>query len=231
MEDKKVLNISIEKVVCTNKEGEIALPGLQSGEAFVRVELRGGASQKVSTPSTKLKKDTLNFDAKVTLELTDDASELRLLLCKKKDGVATQNTVLSAAGIYVKDILKAAPIVKYFDLFKSVSFLSCLSGVSPPRTQRALTCVMILSSLLPSSRQYGAGFGGKVKLSMTVSEGNGDTESKKVEASAKAPAAAPAPEAPVLSKKAKKGAAAFPLKLILLAAAGGAIAIVKGMKK
>ncbi|UPQ97556.1 hypothetical protein HOP50_01g08510 [Chloropicon primus] len=197
MEDKKVLNISIEKVVCTNKEGEIALPGLQSGEAFVRVELRGGASQKVSTPSTKLKKDTLNFDAKVTLELTDDASELRLLLCKKKDGVATQNTVLSAAGIYVKDILKAAPIVKYFDLFKS----------------------------------YGAGFGGKVKLSMTVSEGNGDTESKKVEASAKAPAAAPAPEAPVLSKKAKKGAAAFPLKLILLAAAGGAIAIVKGMKK
>ena len=38
MEGKKVLNISIEKVVCATKDGDMALPGLQSGEAFVRGE-------------------------------------------------------------------------------------------------------------------------------------------------------------------------------------------------
>ena len=53
--------------------------------------------------------------------LAEEASELRLLLCKKKEEGQTQSNVLSAAGIYVKDILRAAPIVKYFDLYKSVS--------------------------------------------------------------------------------------------------------------
>ena len=46
MEGKKVLNISIEKVVCATKDGDMALPGLQSGEAFVRgepVERKGAA--------------------------------------------------------------------------------------------------------------------------------------------------------------------------------------------
>ena len=38
MEGKKVLNISIENVVCATKDGDMALPGLQSGEAFVRGE-------------------------------------------------------------------------------------------------------------------------------------------------------------------------------------------------
>ena len=71
-----------------------------------------------------------------TRDLTDDSSELRLLLCKKKDGVASQNTVLSAAGIYVKDIIKAAPIVKYFDLFKSVSVL--FSSLQSLRSARVL---------------------------------------------------------------------------------------------
>ena len=54
-------------------------------------------------------------------DLNEDASELRLLLCRKKVEGETTSNVLSAAGIYVKDILRAAPIVKYFDLYKSVS--------------------------------------------------------------------------------------------------------------
>ena len=36
MEGKKVLNIAIDKVICSNKDGETALPGLESGEAFIR---------------------------------------------------------------------------------------------------------------------------------------------------------------------------------------------------
>ncbi len=88
---------------------------------MLTVELRGGTSQKVSTGTAKMKDKMLSFDSKISLDLKEDASELRLLLCKKKDATAAQNTVLSAAGIYVKDILRAAPIVKYFELFKSVS--------------------------------------------------------------------------------------------------------------
>ena len=38
MEGKKVLNIAIDKVICSNKDGETALPGLESGEAFIRSE-------------------------------------------------------------------------------------------------------------------------------------------------------------------------------------------------
>ena len=38
MEAKKFLNISIEKVLCANKDGDVAIPGLLEGEAFIRGE-------------------------------------------------------------------------------------------------------------------------------------------------------------------------------------------------
>ena len=60
---------------------------------------------------------------------------------------------------------------------------------------------------------------------MTISEEGGEPQAKEP---AKAPAA-PEPVAPTIPKKTKKGG--FPLKLFLLAAAGGAFAVVKGMKK
>ena len=77
-------------------------------------------------------------------DIDDGANELRLLLCKKKTDTSPQSVVSAAgnalgfivfapqmfldlifdpAGIYVKDIVRAAPIVKYFDLFKSVGTL------------------------------------------------------------------------------------------------------------
>ena len=133
-------------------------------------------------------------------DLTEDSTELRLLLCKKKDGVATQNTVLSAAGIYVKGILRAAPIVKYFDLFKSVS----LRNPNPPALSLAVG-----QNLTPSSRlvfaQYGAGFGGKVKLSLTISDSAIGEEPKTKEPATDAPAAIMEPVSPDLPKKKKGG--------------------------
>ena len=126
-------------------------------------------------------------------DLTEDSTELRLLLCQKKDGVATQNTVLSAAGIYVKDILRAAPIVKYFDLFKSVSL------------RNLPTSLAVGQNLTPSSRlafaQYGAGFGGKVKLSLTISDSAIGEEPKTKEPATDAPAAIMEPASPGLPKK------------------------------
>lgn len=130
-------------------------------------------------------------------DLTEDSTELRLLLCQKKDGVATQNTVLSAAGIYVKDILRAAPIVKYFDLFKSVSL------------RNLPTSLAVGQNLTPSSRlafaQYGAGFGGKVKLSLTISDSAIGEEPKTKEPATDAPAAIMEPASPGLPKKKKGG--------------------------
>ena len=126
-------------------------------------------------------------------DLTEDSTELRLLLCQKKDGVATQNTVLFAAGIYVKDILRAAPIVKYFDLFKSVSL------------RNLPTSLAVGQNLTPSSRlafaQYGAGFGGKVKLSLTISDSAIGEEPKTKEPATDAPAAIMEPASPGLPKK------------------------------
>lgn len=130
-------------------------------------------------------------------DLTEDSTELRLLLCQKKDGVATQNTVLFAAGIYVKDILRAAPIVKYFDLFKSVSL------------RNLPTSLAVGQNLTPSSRlafaQYGAGFGGKVKLSLTISDSAIGEEPKTKEPATDAPAAIMEPVSPGLPKKKKGG--------------------------
>lgn len=113
----KVLEVTVEKVLCTDPSGSLALPALKDSSAFVKVELRGNENSKFSTHAVKLDKDTLTFDYKMKLDLTEDATELRFLLCKRS--TTQQNTVVSAAGIYVKDIIRASPVIKYFDLFKS----------------------------------------------------------------------------------------------------------------
>ena len=67
-----------------------------------------------------------------------------------------------------------------------------------------------------------------MKLSMTISDGSGEPESK-APAEGAAKAASPLGADQEQTKKAKKGG--FPLKLLLLAAAGGAVAVVKGMRR
>ena len=51
----------------------------------------------------------------------EGSGELRILLCQpkpKKHGEKASSAVLAACGIYMKDILEAVPIDKYFELFK-----------------------------------------------------------------------------------------------------------------
>ena len=51
----------------------------------------------------------------------EGSGELRILLCQpkpKKQGEKASSIVLAACGIYMKDILEAVPIDKYFELFK-----------------------------------------------------------------------------------------------------------------
>ena len=85
------------------------------------VELRGGAgaSQKVNTNSCKVKDEKIVLNATVELSVNDGNEELRILVCKKKAGAGNVATVIAAAGIFVRDIIKmSGSIVKDFDLFK-----------------------------------------------------------------------------------------------------------------
>jgi hypothetical protein len=51
--------------------------------------------------------------------LPENSSELRLLLCRDKHNNGKRSTnVVTACGIFVSDILEAAPIDKYFEMFK-----------------------------------------------------------------------------------------------------------------
>lgn len=63
--------------------------------------------------------NTLAHESIFCRDLTESAQELRLLLCRKtnKDG-KERVTVVTACGIFVNDILEAAPIDKYFEMFK-----------------------------------------------------------------------------------------------------------------
>lgn len=48
----------------------------------------------------------------------DGSGELRILLCRPKPAGERGSSILAACGIYVRDILDAVPIDKYFELFK-----------------------------------------------------------------------------------------------------------------
>lgn len=49
----------------------------------------------------------------------EGATELRILLCRQKaPGERAGSSIIAACGIYMKDILEAVPIDKYFELFK-----------------------------------------------------------------------------------------------------------------
>jgi len=68
----------------------------------------------------------LLWNEDLTLEVLDNASELRIMLCRDKlvplpgggGGTRRSTHVVAACGIYVADILDAVPIDKYFELFK-----------------------------------------------------------------------------------------------------------------
>jgi hypothetical protein len=45
---------------------------------------------------------------------------LRIMLCRPKEsnGERSSSSIVAACGIYMKDILEAAPVDKYFELYK-----------------------------------------------------------------------------------------------------------------
>ena len=51
-------------------------------------------------------------------EHLDGAGELRILLCRPRPAGERGSSIVAACGIYMRDILDAVPIDKYFELFK-----------------------------------------------------------------------------------------------------------------
>lgn len=89
-------------------------------DAYVKVEIRGGPRNvKVQTKKAIVKAETLTWREKISIEVLEGATELRLMLCREKlQGTRKGTAVIAACGIYVNDILEAVPIDKYFELFK-----------------------------------------------------------------------------------------------------------------
>jgi hypothetical protein len=79
---------------------------------------------KVATKKAPVAASGLLWNEDLTLEVLDNASELRIMLCRDKQvplpggGTRRSTHVVAACGIYVADILDAVPIDKYFELFK-----------------------------------------------------------------------------------------------------------------
>eukprot|EP00887_Chlorella_sp_A99_P002540 scaffold6.g2540.t1 len=89
-------------------------------EGFVKVEIRGGPRTiKKQTPLKRVVDSTIEWDEQLALEVLESASELRIMLCReKRSGDKVGTSIVAACGIYMRDILDAVPIDKYFELFK-----------------------------------------------------------------------------------------------------------------
>ena len=92
-------------------------------EAFVKLEIRGPKARPVKkqTSTSRVSGGVVTWEEQLALEHYEGSGELRILLCQPKKKVAGEkqsSVVLAACGIYVKDILEAVPIDKYFELFK-----------------------------------------------------------------------------------------------------------------
>lgn len=88
-------------------------------EAFVKIEIRGGArTVKKQTSTCKVSDNVVNWEEQLALEHLDGAGELRILLCRPKPAGERGSSIIAACGIYMRDILDAVPIDKYFELFK-----------------------------------------------------------------------------------------------------------------
>lgn len=92
-------------------------------DVFVKIEIRGSKTRAVKkqTSVSKVVGGVVTWEEQLALEHYEGSGELRILLCQpkpKKQGEKASSIVLAACGIYMKDILEAVPIDKYFELFK-----------------------------------------------------------------------------------------------------------------
>ena len=52
-------------------------------------------------------------------EVLDGSSELRIMVCcEKRSEDKVKSSIVAACGIYMRDIIEAVPIDKYFEMFK-----------------------------------------------------------------------------------------------------------------
>ena len=92
-------------------------------DVFVKIEIRGQQNRpiKKQTSLARVNGGTVSWEEQLALEHYGGSGELRILLCqpkKRQEGEKPSSIVLAACGIYMKDILEAVPIDKYFELFK-----------------------------------------------------------------------------------------------------------------
>lgn len=70
------------------------------------------------TTLSRVQDAVVNWDEQLALEHLDGATELRILLCRPKNSGDRSSSIVAACGIYMRDIMEAVPIDKYFELFK-----------------------------------------------------------------------------------------------------------------
>ncbi|KAI3428718.1 hypothetical protein D9Q98_007542 [Chlorella vulgaris] len=88
-------------------------------QGHARVEIRGGSKTIKKITSTQAVADNgITWEEQLTLEVLPGASELRIMLCRPKGAERSSTSIVAACGIYMKDLLDAGPVDKYFELFK-----------------------------------------------------------------------------------------------------------------
>ncbi|KAK9801424.1 hypothetical protein WJX73_010718 [Symbiochloris irregularis] len=94
-------------------------------QGFVKVEIRGGSrTVKAQSTQKRVEGTALRWDEDLSLNVLEDAKELRLMLCRERKSQSTGKisaVVMAACGIYVREILENVPIDKHFELFKPQS--------------------------------------------------------------------------------------------------------------
>lgn len=119
MSSSKLLEVRVEEASGKNR-AEQYVWDQESFECFVKAEVRGGVRPvKATTAKAMVKDGQISWQEDLNLEVTEGATELRLLLCREKTTNGKKGvSVITACGIFVKDILEAVPIDKYFEMFK-----------------------------------------------------------------------------------------------------------------
>jgi hypothetical protein len=77
-------------------------------------------SKSISSAAALQSKKVTKQGDMLCSQITEESSELRLLLCRaKQDSSGKKSTsVVTACGIFISDIVEASPIDKYFEMFK-----------------------------------------------------------------------------------------------------------------
>eukprot|EP00892_Ulva_mutabilis_P003892 jgi/Ulvmu1/1875/UM012_0032.1 len=122
MSAEKVLEVMLDEATGVDDDSNL-LWDADFTEGFMKVELRGPDGSKPvklsSKTATVTKDHKLIWHEPLHFDLFEGAAELRMLLCRDQTANGKRTVhVVTACGIFVQHILDAAPIDKYFEMFK-----------------------------------------------------------------------------------------------------------------